>query len=100
MPMISDDGSRSPNGARSDLHVVLMAHPAESAAIEMPPVVPGFQVRRPVLVFPGGMRVCIDALATDREAATWWADLAVQATYASIWHGNRSENERLASKDE
>ncbi|ORT50604.1 hypothetical protein KBI5_13415 [Frankia sp. KB5] len=98
--MISDGESRLPDSMRSDLSVVLMAHPAEPPAVEMPPVIPGFQVRRPVLVFPGGMRVCVDAMSTDREAATWWADLAVQATYASIWHGNRSEDEREITKSE
>lgn len=74
---------------RSILSVALFAHPHEHATLERPPIRPDLHVLRPMLRLPTGMRICVDHTATDADAARWWSNLAVQATYAALWHQNR-----------
>ncbi|WP_322770144.1 energy transducer TonB [Frankia sp. Cr1] len=64
--------------------------PTDRARVELPPPGSEFFVLRPALVLPAGVQICVDLTSGDPEAATWWSSLAVEATYASLWHKKRN----------
>ncbi len=61
----------------------LVVDPAEPPSVDVLLVGPGGKALMPVLVLPG-VRVCVDGLSTDIDAAEWWKDLGVAAIYASL----------------
>ncbi|AEH10126.1 MULTISPECIES: hypothetical protein [Protofrankia] len=82
--------SRRPGRSGSHFSGLLMAHLAESARVELPPPDSDLFILRPALVLPAGVQICVDIASTDADAATWWTSLAVEATYASLWHKKRN----------
>ncbi len=80
---IMPDG-RAGCGCRCAPRSPLVVDPTEPPSVETVPLGPGGKASMPVLVLPGGVRVCVDAFAADIDALEWWKDLAVAALYASL----------------
>jgi hypothetical protein len=78
MPVFSD--RPGVDRIRSLLSVSLIVDPAEPAELDQPPASPTYFVLRPSVVFPGGLRVRVDSLHSDADAAACWKGVAVQAT--------------------
>ncbi|MCK9929627.1 energy transducer TonB [Frankia sp. Mgl5] len=72
--------------SRSRLNLVLQAHPAEDAEIQLPKNPDRFAVLRPVLMLPGGVQVTVDPNAPLDVAGKWWDSLTVAGTLASLWY--------------
>ncbi|WP_322751660.1 MULTISPECIES: hypothetical protein [unclassified Frankia] len=66
--------------------------PADRARVELPPPGSDLFILRPALVLPAGVQIWVDLASGDADAATWWSSLAVEATYASLWHKIRNRN--------
>ncbi len=80
---IVPDG-RAGCGCRCASPTPLVVDPTESPSVETVPLGPGGKAQAPVLVLPGGVRICTDTFAADIDAVEWWKDLAVAALYASL----------------
>nr|MDT0665214.1 hypothetical protein [Micromonospora sp. DSM 115978] len=60
---------------------------AQVPAVRMPPRRIAHPVAAPALLLPGSdLTVCLDTTSGDQAAARWWTALAVEATYAALWH--------------
>ncbi|WP_131765618.1 energy transducer TonB [Candidatus Protofrankia californiensis] len=88
--MAAIPNSRRSGGSGSHFSGLLMADPAEPARVELPPPGSDLFILRPALVLPAGVQICVDLASADADAATWWSSLAVEATYASLWHKKRN----------
>ncbi len=78
-------------GCQSAPCAPLVVDPAEPVSVEMVPVGLGGKARVPVLILPGGVRVCVDAFSVGEDAAEWWYDLGNAAMSASLCYLDGSE---------
>ncbi len=93
---IMPDG-RAGCGCRCASNAPLTVDPTVPPSVETVPVGPGGKASAPVLVLPGGVRICVDGFAADIDAVEWFKDLAVAALYASLCYQGE---ESLSYQDE
>ncbi len=94
MPSIASDApADGPTCRHHAPEPPLVVDPAVPPSVDVVLVGPGGKPLMPVLVLPG-VRVCVDGLSTDTDAAEWFKDLAVAALYASLCYQFGSEPAR------
>ncbi len=81
-------------GCRCVPSAPLVVDPAEPVTVETLPVGPGGKALAPVLILPGGLRVYVDAFATDADAAGWWENLGTAALYAALCYQDENGSAR------
>ena len=70
--------------------MALVVDPADQVHVDIVEVGPGKPTLIPVLVLPGGTRLYIDPCSTDDDAADWWTDLVVAASFGLLcYQGGR-----------
>ncbi len=93
MTMFPDREAAVAAGRPSGLSAVLTVNPAETAHVIEPPARSFAMPLRPMMVLPGGLRLCVDHNAPHAAAAQWWRLLGVACVYAAMWHDHHAERD-------